>query len=61
VKFDRPGVASSYLFLNNAGESGLVFIAANGVRRLNVLVGPDNHAKIGRFGSDGKRVPEQKP
>ena len=25
VKFDRPGGASSYLFLNNAGESGLVF------------------------------------
>jgi hypothetical protein len=24
VKFDRPGGASSYLFLNNAGESGVV-------------------------------------
>jgi hypothetical protein len=51
---DRPGGASSYLFLNNAGESGVVFVHANGVRRLNVLVGPDNDAKIERFGSDGK-------
>lgn len=28
VKFDRPGGASSYLFLNNAGESGAVFLIA---------------------------------
>jgi hypothetical protein len=61
VKFDRPGGASSYLFLNNAGESGLVFVDANGVRRLNVLIGPDNDAKIERFGSDGKPIPQQKP
>jgi hypothetical protein len=52
VKFDRPGGESSYLFLNNAGESGVVFVDANGVRRLNVLVGPDNDAKIERFGSE---------
>jgi len=61
VKFDRPGGASSYLFLNNAGESGVVFVDANGVRRLNVLVGPDNDAKIERFGSDGKPIPQLKP
>src|SRR5580658_3437193 len=61
VKFDRPGGASSYLFLNNAGESGVVFVDANGVRRLNVLVGPDNDARIERFGSDGKPIPQLKP
>jgi hypothetical protein len=61
VKFDRPGGASSYLFLNNAGESGVVFIDANGVRRLNVLVGPDSDAKIERFGSDGKPLSQLKP
>jgi hypothetical protein len=61
VKFDRPGGASSYLFLNNAGESGVVFVDANGVRRLNVLVGPDNDAKIERFGSDGKPIHQPKP
>jgi hypothetical protein len=36
VKFDRPGGASSYLFLNNAGESGVVFVDSNGVRRLDI-------------------------
>ncbi|MGA7631087.1 MAG: hypothetical protein WCB11_09990 [Terriglobales bacterium] len=61
VKFDRPGGASSYLFLNNAGESGVVFVDANGVRRLNVLVELDNDAKIERFGSDGKPIPQLKP
>jgi hypothetical protein len=61
VKFDRPGGASSYLFLNNAGESGVVFVDANGVRRLNVLVGLDNDAKVERFGSDGKPIPQPKP
>ena len=69
---ERPAVAvefsyqhtsgvSSDFFLNNAGESGMVFVDANGVRRLNVLVGPDNDAKIERFGSDGKPIPQLKP
>jgi hypothetical protein len=58
LKFDRPGGASSYLFLNNAGESGVVFVDANGVRRLNVLVGTDSDAKIEHFGSDGKPIPQ---
>jgi hypothetical protein len=61
VKFDRPGGASSYLFLNNAGESGVVFVDAKGVRRLNILVGPENDAKIERFGSDGKPMPQLQP
>jgi hypothetical protein len=33
IKFDCPRGASSYLFLNNAGGSGVVLIDRNGVRR----------------------------
>ena len=52
VKFDRPGGASSYLFLNNAGGSGVVLIDAKGVRRASVLVGADG--KVTVQGLDGK-------
>ena len=41
VKFDRPGGASSYLFLNNSGGSGVVMLDAKGVRRLETLVDAD--------------------
>jgi hypothetical protein len=54
VKFDRPGGASSYMFLNSSGGSGLVLIDAKGVRRLSVTVGADGVSKIERFGPDGK-------
>jgi hypothetical protein len=57
VKFDRPGGASSYLFLNNAGESGVVLLDPLGIRRLNVLVGSDGASRIERFGPDGKPEP----
>lgn len=57
VKFDRPGGASSYLFLNNAGGSGVVLLDAKGVRRLDALITADGTAKIERFGSDGKVLP----
>ena len=57
VKFDRPGGASSYLFLNNAGGSGIVLLDAKGVRRLDALITADGTAKIERFGSDGKVLP----
>lgn len=46
VIFDRPSGASSYLFLNNAGASGVALVDSNGVRRLDVLVGPDNSPKM---------------
>jgi hypothetical protein len=49
VKFDHPGGASSYLFLNNAGGSGVVFIDSKGVRRLDALVRPDGTLSIDRF------------
>jgi hypothetical protein len=54
VKFDRPGGGSSYLFLNNAGGSGVVLVDTKGARRLDALVAPDGTAKIERFGTDGK-------
>lgn len=46
VKFDRPGGASSYRFLNNAGVSGVVLIDRQGVRRVSVLVGADGKVTI---------------
>ncbi len=41
VKFDRPGGASSYVFLNNAGGSGLVLIDAQGARKASLVLAPD--------------------
>ncbi|MGN8000474.1 hypothetical protein ACTJKY_16070 [Sphingomonas sp. 22176] len=46
VKFDREGGASSYLFLNNAGVSGMVLIDSQGVRRVSVLVAADGKVTI---------------
>jgi hypothetical protein len=57
VKFDGQGGASSYLFLNNAGGSGIVLFDAQGIRRLNAVIAPDGTAKIERLGLDGKPVP----
>ncbi len=57
VKFDRPGGASSYLFLNNAGGSGVVFIDPNGERRIDILVSPDGATTIQRYGSKGEALP----
>ncbi|WP_206240608.1 hypothetical protein [Novosphingobium terrae] len=41
VKFDRPGGASSYVFLNNAGGSGIVLIDARGARKAGIVLAPD--------------------
>ena len=57
VRFDRPGGAASYLFLNNAGVSGVVLIDPNGTRRLSATVGADGDAQIARFGPDGEPLP----
>lgn len=57
VKFDRPGGASSYLFLNNAGGSGVVLIDAKGKRRLEATVAADGTTKIERLDADGKPLP----
>ncbi|OEC97975.1 hypothetical protein [Rhizobium sp. YK2] len=57
VKFDRPGGASSYLFLNNAGGSGVVLIDSTGKRRVDATVAADGSSTIERFGNDGKPLP----
>jgi hypothetical protein len=41
VKFDRPGGASSYLFVNDEGVSGVVLLDRTGQRRYEVLVNAD--------------------
>ncbi len=48
VKFDRPGGASSYLFLNNSGGSGAVFLDTRGIRKLDLLVSPSGQTEIRR-------------
>lgn len=45
--FDRPGGASSYLFLNNSGGSGVVLIDAKGVRRASVVMTADGKVTVG--------------
>jgi nitrous oxide reductase len=52
VKFDRAGGASSYLFLNNAGTSGVVLIDAKGVRRAALVVSADGEVAV--QGADAK-------
>lgn len=53
VIFTRPGGASSYLFLNNAGGSGVVLIDPEGRRRVMVTVGSDGTARIERLDDAG--------
>jgi hypothetical protein len=53
VKFDRPGGASSYVFLNNAGGSGVVLIDAKGVRRLQATVDTNGITQIERNDASG--------
>jgi hypothetical protein len=57
VRFDRAAGGSSYLFLNNAGVSGLVLIDAKNVRRAEVVLGPDGAAQIRRFDAEGNPIP----
>ncbi len=57
VKFTRPAGGASYLFLNNAGGSGLVLIDAKGVRRLVALNPADGNVRIEKFDSEGKALP----
>jgi hypothetical protein len=57
VRFDRPGGASSYVFLNNEGVSGIVLIDAKGVRRLSAMVDGSGNPIIQRFDADGKPIP----
>lgn len=49
VKFDRPGGASSYLFLNNSGGSGVVLLDSKGTRKLDILVSPSGETDVRRY------------
>ena len=57
VRFDRAAGGSSYLFLNNAGVSGLVLIDAKNVRRAEVILGPDGEPQVCRYDAQGRRLP----
>lgn len=61
VKFDRPGGASSYLFLNNAGTSGVVLIDAKGHRRLQALTDADGSTRIEQLDDEGRPGGGTKP
>lgn len=57
VKFDREGGASSYLFLNNQGGSGVVLIDSQGHRRLNITLDSAGTVEITRFDGAGRALP----
>ena len=58
VEFDRSDGSSAYLFLNNAGESGVVLIDNHGKRRINMLVKEDGTSIIERFGNQWRPLPK---
>lgn len=57
VKFDRPGGASSYFFLNDEGVSGIVLLDRTGQRRYEVLVNADGSVTTRTLQADDKTVP----
>jgi hypothetical protein len=57
VKFMRPAGGASYLFLNNAGGSGVVLIDTNGKRRVQILAPADGSVKIEKYDPEGNLLP----
>jgi hypothetical protein len=57
VKFDRPGGASSYLFLNDEGVSGVVLFDKSGKRRYELLLNADSSVTTRRFDNAGNAIP----
>jgi hypothetical protein len=57
VKFDRPGGASSYLFLNDEGVSGVVLLDKSGKRRYELLLNADSSVTTRRFDDAGNALP----
>lgn len=53
VKFDRPSGASSYLFLNDEGVSGLVLLDKSGKRRYELLLTSDSSVTTRQFDDAG--------
>jgi hypothetical protein len=57
VKFDRPGGASSYLFLNNSGGSGVVLLDSNGSRKLDLMIAPSGETEFRRYDQSSSTTP----
>lgn len=57
IKFDHPSGASSYLFLNDQGISGVVLVDKFGKRRYQVLLNSDGTVKTGRIDDAGNLIP----
>lgn len=57
VKFDHPDGASSYLFLNDEGVSGVVLLDKSGKRRYELLLNSDSTVTTRRFDDAGKPIP----
>lgn len=53
VKFERPGGATAYVFLNNVGTSGLVLVDGEGRRRIAATVAADGSSRIEHHDADG--------
>lgn len=58
VKFDRPGGASSYLFLNNSAGSGLVLLDSNGSRKLDLMVRSSGETEFRRYDESHSTTPQ---
>lgn len=56
VKFERPGGATAYVFLNNAGTSGLVLVDGDGKRRIAATVTADGSSRIERYDAEGNAL-----
>ncbi len=57
VKFDRPGGASSYLFLNNTGGSGVVLLDSKGSRKLVLIVAPSVETEFRCYDQSAPKTP----
>jgi hypothetical protein len=58
VKCDRSDGSSAYLFLNNAGESGVFLTDNHGKRRISMIVKEDETSIIERFGNQWSPLPK---
>jgi hypothetical protein len=57
LKMDHPGGAAIYLFMNDAGVSGLVLEDQNGKKRYEILKEVNAEASVTRLDAQGKPLP----
>lgn len=60
VKFDRPGGASSYLYLNNIAGSGVVLIDSAGTRKFDLMVDPSGETEFHRYDQSSQKTQDAK-